>query len=192
MLRRLYDWTIRMADHPRALWVLGGVSFVESSVFPIPPDVLMIPMILARPSRAWLVALVALVTSVLGGLLGYAIGALAYESIGQPILESLGKADSMAEFNTRFNDFGFWAVLIAGMTPFPYKVITIMSGWTGMPLATFIATSILARGLRFFLVAGLLWKFGTPVRDFIERRLGLVTIVFIALLFSGFYVVRHL
>ncbi len=134
----------------------------------------------------------ALVTSVLGGLLGYAIGALAYESIGQPILESLGKADSMAEFNTRFNDFGFWAVLIAGMTPFPYKVITIMSGWTGMPLATFIATSILARGLRFFLVAGLLWKFGTPVRDFIERRLGLVTIVFIALLFGGFYVVRHL
>ena len=192
MLRRLYDWTIRLADHPRALWVLGGVSFVESSVFPIPPDVLMIPMILARPSRAWLVALVALVTSVLGGLLGYAIGALAYESIGQPILESLGKADSMAEFNTRFNDFGFWAVLIAGMTPFPYKVITIMSGWTGMPLATFIATSILARGLRFFLVAGLLWKFGTPVRDFIERRLGLVTIVFIALRFGGFYVVRHL
>ncbi|GGO52159.1 membrane protein YqaA, SNARE-associated domain [Roseovarius pacificus] len=192
MLRRLYDWTIRMADHPRALWVLGGVSFVESSVFPIPPDVLMIPMILARPSRAWLVALVALVTSVLGGLLGYAIGALAYESIGQPILESLGKADSMAEFNTRFNDVGFWAVLIAGMTPFPYKVITIMSGWTGMPLATFIATSILARGLRFFIVAGLLWKFGAPVRDFIERRLGLVTIVFIALLFGGFYVVRHL
>lgn len=192
MLRRLYDWTIQMARHPRALWVLGAVSFVESSVFPIPPDVLMIPMILARPSRAWLVALVALVTSVLGGLLGYAIGALAYDSIGQPILESLGKADSMAEFNTRFNDVGFWAVLIAGMTPFPYKVITIMSGWTGMPLATFIATSILARGLRFFLVAGLLWKFGAPVRDFIERRLGLVTIVFIALLFGGFYLVRHL
>jgi len=192
MLRRLYDWTIQMARHPRALWVLGAVSFVESSVFPIPPDVLMIPMILARPSRAWLVALVALVTSVLGGLLGYAIGALAYESIGQPILESLGKADSMAEFNTRFNDVGFWAVLIAGMTPFPYKVITIMSGWTGMPLATFIATSILARGLRFFLVAGLLWKFGAPVRDFIERRLGLVTIVFIALLFGGLYLVRHL
>ncbi|MFO7770901.1 DedA family protein [Roseovarius gahaiensis] len=192
MLRRLYDWTIRMASHPRALWVLGAVSFVESSVFPIPPDVLMIPMILARPSRAWLVALVALVTSVLGGLLGYAIGALAYDSIGQPILESLGKADSMAEFNTRFNDVGFWAVLIAGMTPFPYKVITIMSGWTGMPLATFIATSILARGLRFFLVAALLWKFGAPVRDFIERRLGLVTIVFIALLFGGFYLVRHL
>ena len=192
MLRALYDWTIRMADHPRALWVLAVISFAESSVFPIPPDVLMIPMILARPSRAWLVALVALVSSVLGGLLGYAIGALAYEQLGQPILQSLGKADAMSEFNTRFNDFGFWAVLTAGVTPFPYKVITIMSGWTGMPLVTFIATSILARGLRFFLVAALLWKFGTPIRDFIERRLGLLTILFVALLFGGFYLVRHL
>ena len=150
MLRRLYDWTLRMADHPQALWVLALVSFVESSVFPIPPDVLMIPMILARPSRAWLIALVALISSVLGGLLGYAIGAFAYEQIGQPILESLGKGDAMGEFSQRFNDFGFWAVLTAGITPFPYKVITIMSGWTGMPLATFVATSILARGLRFF------------------------------------------
>ncbi|MCZ0810815.1 MAG: YqaA family protein [Pseudomonadota bacterium] len=192
MLRRLYDWTIRMSDHPRALWVLALVAFIESSVFPIPPDVLMIPMILARPSRAWLVALVALVASVLGGLLGYAIGALAYEQLGQPILQSLGKADAMSEFNTRFNDFGFWAVLTAGVTPFPYKVITIMSGWTGMPLGTFIATSILARGIRFFLVAALLWKFGTPIRTFIERRLGLLTILFVALLFGGFYLVRHL
>lgn len=192
MLRRLYDWTIRMADHPRALWVLAGVSFIESSVFPIPPDVLMIPMILARPSRAWLVALVALVSSVLGGLLGYAIGALAYEQLGLPILEALGKGDAMAEFRTRFNDFGFWAVLVAGITPFPYKVITIMSGWTGMPLATFVATSILARGLRFFLVAALLWKFGAPIRDFIERRLGLVTILFVVLLIGGFYLVKHL
>ena len=192
MLKRLYDRTIALAEHPRALWLLAIVSFAESSVFPIPPDVLMIPMILARPSRAWLVALVALVSSVLGGLLGYAIGALAYEQVGQPILESLGKGDAMEAFSTRFNDFGFWAVLTAGVTPFPYKVITIMSGWTGMPLFTFIATSILARGLRFFLVAALLWKFGAPVRDFIERRLGLVTIVFIVLLFGGFYLVRHI
>ena len=192
MLRRLYDWTISMADHPRALWVLAVVSFVESSVFPIPPDVLMIPMILARPSRAWLIALVALVSSVIGGLLGYAIGALAYEQLGQPILAALGKADAMAEFSTRFNDVGFWAVLTAGVTPFPYKVITIMSGWTAMPLGTFIATSILARGLRFFLVAALLWKFGAPIRDFIERRLGLVTILFVVLLFGGFYLVRQL
>jgi membrane protein YqaA with SNARE-associated domain len=168
------------------------VAFIESSFFPIPPDVLMIPMILARPSKAWLIAGVALVASVLGGMLGYAIGAFAYESIGQPILESMGKADAMEEFNTRFNDFGFWAVLAAGVTPFPYKVITIMSGWTGMPLGTFIATSILARALRFFLVAGLLWKFGEPIRDFIEKRLGLMFTLFIILLFGGFLAVKYL
>ena len=192
MLRSLYDRTMALADHPHALWWLAFVAFIESSVFPIPPDVLMIPMILARPSRAWLIALVALLASVAGGLLGYAIGAFFYEGIGQPILEAMGKADKMAEFNERFNDFGFWAVLIAGVTPFPYKVITIMSGWTGMPIMTFVATSLLARALRFFLVAGLLWQFGAPVRDFIEKRLGLVFTVFCLLLFGGFLALRYL
>lgn len=192
MLKPLYDRTMALADHPKALWCLAAVAFVESSVFPIPPDVLMIPMILARPSRAWLVALVALAASVAGGVLGYAIGAFFYESIGQPVLEAMGKGGAMDEFNTRFNDFGFWAVLGAGITPFPYKVITIMSGWTGMPIGTFIATSILARALRFFIVAGLLWRFGTPVRDFIERRLGLVFSAFILVLFGGFLMVRYI
>ncbi|MEX0338383.1 MAG: YqaA family protein [Arenibacterium sp.] len=192
MLQRLYDFTMRLADHPRALWVLAVVAFAESSVFPIPPDVMMIPMILARPSRAWLVAGVALVASVAGGVLGYAIGAFAYDSIGQPVLSAMGKGDAMAEFNTRFNDFGFWAVLGAGITPFPYKVITIMSGWTAMPLGTFVATSILARALRFFIVAGLLWKFGEPVRDFIEKRLGLMFTLFLIALFRGFAMVRYL
>lgn len=192
MLQRLYHWTMRLADHPRALWALAIVSFAESSFFPIPPDVLMIPMILARPSRAWLIALVALVSSVIGGLFGYAIGFFAFETIGEPILQSLGKADAVAEFSTRFNDFGFWAVLGAGITPFPYKVITIMSGFTHMPLATFMATSVLARGIRFFLVAALLRKFGEPVRDFIEKRLGLVTTLFLILLFGGFLAVKYL
>jgi membrane protein YqaA with SNARE-associated domain len=192
MLRRLYDWMLGMVEHRHALWVLALVAFVESSVFPIPPDVLMIPMILARPSRAWLIAGVALVSSVLGGMLGYAIGAFAYDSIGAPILESLGKTDAMGEFSTRFNDMGFWAVLTAGVTPFPYKVITIMSGWTGMPLGIFVATSILARGLRFYLVAVLLWKYGAPIRDFIERRLGLMFTLFVCLLLAGFYVLRFL
>ncbi|WP_299294240.1 YqaA family protein [uncultured Tateyamaria sp.] len=192
MLHRLYSWTMAWADHPRALWILAIVAFVESSVFPIPPDVLMIPMILAAPHRAWLIAGTALVASVLGGLLGYAIGALAFDTLGQPILAALGKADAMAEFNIRFNDLGFWAVLTAGITPFPYKVITIMSGWTGMSLATFIVTSIIARGLRFFVVAGLLWYFGAPIRDFIERRLGLMFILFILLLVGGFLAVGAL
>nr|WP_170538545.1 YqaA family protein [Ruegeria arenilitoris] len=192
MLQSLYDRTIRLADQPHALWVLAFVAFIESSVFPIPPDVLMIPMILARPSRAWLIATVALVFSVLGGLLGYAIGAFFYDSIGQPILEAMGKGHAMQEFNQRFNDFGFWAVLTAGVTPFPYKVITIMSGWTGMPLGTFIATSILARALRFYIVAGLLWGFGEPIRDFIEKRLGLMFTLFIILLIGGFLVVKYI
>ena len=192
MIRRLYDWTMSWAVHPRALWVLAIVSFIESSVFPIPPDVLMIPMILAAPHRAWVIAGVATVSSVLGGLAGYGIGAFFYEGLGRPILESLGKADAMSEFNTRFNDLGFWPVLIAGLTPFPYKVITIMSGWTGLSLTTFMVTSVIARGLRFFIVAALLWKFGAPIRDFIEKRLGLMFALFCALLLGGFYVVRFL
>ncbi|QIZ79374.1 YqaA family protein [Thalassovita gelatinovora] len=192
MISRLYRWTMGMADHPRALWVLALISFVESSIFPIPPDVLMIPMILARPSRAWIIASVALIASVAGGLLGYMIGALFYEEIGQPILETMGKADEMAAFNVKFNSFGFWSVLIAGLTPFPFKVITIMSGWTGLPLGTFVVTAIVARGIRFFAVALLLWKYGEPIRDFIERRLGLMSILFVLLLLGGFYLVKYL
>lgn len=192
MLKRIYDRTMGLADHPQALWWLALVAFVESSIFPIPPDVLMIPMILARPSRAWLIASVALVASVLGGLLGYGIGMFAFESVGQPILSAMGKADAMAEFNARFNDFGFWAVLTAGVTPFPYKVITIMSGWSSMPLGTFVATSILARALRFFVLAGLLRVFGPPIREFIERRLGLMFTLFVLLLVGGFAVVKYI
>ena len=192
MIKRLYDWTMSWADHPRALWVLAFVSFIESSVFPIPPDVLMVPMILAAPRRAWLIAGVALIFSVLGGLLGYLIGAIAFETIGQPILAALGKTDAMQAFNTRFNDFGFWAVLTAGITPFPFKVITIMSGVSGLPLSTFIVTSFVARGLRFFLVAALLWKFGIPVSAFIERRLGWMFLLFLVILFGGFFIVSAL
>ena len=192
MLRRLYDWTMGQAQSPHALKVLAAVSFIESSVFPIPPDVLMIPMILAAPRRAWLIALTATVFSVLGGLFGYAIGFFFWESLGQPILTALGKADSMAAFNDRFNGVGFWAVLIAGVTPFPYKVITIMSGWTAMPLATFVVTSIIARALRFFVVAALLRTFGAPIRDFIERRLGLAFTAFVVLLLGGFVALRYL
>ncbi|GAB1381103.1 YqaA family protein [Pararhodobacter aggregans] len=192
MLRRLYDWTIALAAHPRALWALAFVAFIESSVFPIPPDALMIPMIIAAPRRAFLIAGVATVSSVLGGLLGYAIGALAFDQLGYPILQALGKGDAVLEFNERFNDLSFWPVLIAGLTPFPYKVITIMSGWTGLSLTTFVVTSIVARAGRFFLVATLLHYFGAPIRDFIERRLGLMTVLFVVLLLGGFFAVRYL
>ena len=192
MLRGLYNWTMGLAGHRHALWALAIVSFAESSIFPIPPDILMIPMLLARPNRAFLIASVCLIASVLGGIAGYASGALFYDQIGAPILAALGKADAMAEFNARFNDLGFWPVLIAGLTPFPYKVITIMSGWTGLPLGTFIVTSIIARGIRFFVIAALLRQFGAPLRDFIERRLGLMFTLFIVILLGGFYAVRFM
>ena len=189
MLRRLYDGTMRLAEGPRALWALAGVSFVESSVFPIPPDVLMIPMVLANPRRAWLIALVCTLASVAGALLGYLIGYAFWEGIGQPILEFYGKGDRFDEFAARYNDWGAWAVLVAGITPFPFKVITIASGVTALSLPVFIVASLIARGLRFFLVAGLLWAFGAPIRDFIERRLGLVFTLFCILLIGGFLII---
>ena len=152
----------------------------------------MIPMIIARPNRAFLIAGVALLASVLGGLLGYYIGAGLFDVVGQPILDFYGKADAAAEFSAKFKEWGAWAVLIAGITPFPFKVITIMSGWTGLSLGVFIAASIIARGLRFYIVAVLLWKFGTPIRDFIERRLGLMFTLFMTLLLGGFLLVKYI
>ncbi len=181
-----------MAESRYALWALALISFAESSFFPIPPDILMIPMIIAAPSRAFLIAGVCLVSSVIGGLFGYYIGAELFEGIGRPILEFYGKDKYFAEFSEVYNSWGAWAVLIAGVTPFPFKVITILSGATALNLPVFILASIVARGLRFFIVAALLWKFGTPIRDFIERRLGLMFTLFVVLLLGGFYVLRYL
>jgi membrane protein YqaA with SNARE-associated domain len=192
MIRALYDWTLRLAETRYAMWALAIVAFIESSVFPIPPDVLMIPMVLARPRRAWEIAALTTTASVLGGLAGYWIGASLYDAVGRPVLEFYGKEAYFAEFRDRYNDFGAWAVLIAGVTPFPYKVITILSGTTGLSLGVFLVASIVARGVRFFLVAALLWKFGPPIRTFIERRLGLMFTVFCVLLVGGFVVLRYL
>ncbi len=190
MIRRLYDWTIALAATRYALWALAAVAFVESSVFPIPPDILMIPMILAAPRRAFLIAGVATASSVLGGMAGYYIGYGLFETVGRPVLEFYGKDAYFDEFSATYNEWGAWAVLIAGVTPFPYKVITILSGTTGLNLVVFTIASIAARGLRFFIVAALLYRFGEPIRDFIERRLGLVFIVFVALLLGGFAVLK--
>ena len=192
MIKGLYNWTMGLAESRYALWALAVVAFVESSFFPIPPDVLMIPMIIARPSRAFLIAGIATVASVLGGLFGYYIGYALFEVIGQPIFDFYGKANSVAEFSTRYNEYGAWAVLIAGVTPFPFKVITIMSGVTQLSLPVFIVSAIIARALRFFLVATLLWKFGEPIREFIEKRLGLMFTLFCVILIGGFALVRYL
>ncbi|WP_172295226.1 YqaA family protein [Pseudoruegeria sp. HB172150] len=192
MIRRLYDWTISLASSQHALWALAVIAFIESSVFPIPPDILMIPMIIATPKRAFLIAGIATVSSVLGGMFGYYIGYALFETVGQPILEFYGKDIYFDEFARKYNEWGAWAVLVAGVTPFPYKVITIMSGVTHLNIVVFTFASIVARGLRFFVVAALLWKFGEPIRDFIERRLGLMFTVFMVLLLGGFVALKYL
>ncbi len=192
MIRRLYNWTMGLAEHPQALWALAIVAFLESSVFPIPPDILMIPMIIAAPRRAFLIAGVALLASVLGGMFGYFIGWGLFESVGRPVLEFYGKTDNFDGFAQTYNQWGAWAVLIAGVTPFPYKVITILSGSTGLHFGVFMVASVIARGLRFYIVAALLWKFGPPIRDFIERRLGVVFTAAVAILLGGFYLVKFL
>ncbi len=186
MLRRLYDWLLSLAASPHALWVLAVVSFVESSIFPIPPDVLLIPMVLAAPRRAFTIASVCTIASVAGGAAGYLIGWGLFEQVGRPVLGFYGMEVQFEVFRAQYNAFGAWAVLIAGVTPFPYKVITILSGATGLSFTIFMLASLIARGLRFFLIAALLWRFGPPVRDFIERRLGLVFSLGVVALVGGF------
>jgi membrane protein YqaA with SNARE-associated domain len=192
MLRWLYDWTMGLAAHRNASLALAGVSFAESSVFPIPPDILLIPMVLAKRAMAWVYATICTAASVAGGLAGWLIGAFLFETIGQPVLQFYGYTEQFASFAERYNAHGAWIVLIAGVTPFPYKVITIASGATGLSLGVFLAASLMARGLRFYLVAALLWWFGPPIRAFIERRLGLLFTLFVILLIGGFVVARYM
>ena len=192
MLRRLYDWTMALAGHRNAKGALAVVAFVESSVFPIPPDVLLIPMVLAARAGAWMIAGWATIASVLGGLLGYGIGLFFFESLAQPLIELYGYGDKFADFQGRYQEWGAWIVFIAGVTPFPYKVITITSGVVQLDIWVFLIASVLARGLRFYVVAALLWYFGPPIRDFIERRLGLMFTLFCILLVGGFVVARYL
>ncbi|MBL4784363.1 MAG: DedA family protein [Cohaesibacteraceae bacterium] len=190
MLRKLYDWTMDLASSPRASWALGIVSFVESSIFPIPPDTLLIPMVVANRRKAIFYAVLCTVTSVLGGLLGYYIGSALFDQIAKPILDFYGYGAKFDDFAEWFNVRGAWIVFIAGITPFPYKVITIASGATGLGLPVFLVASILARGLRFGIVTALLYFWGQPVREFIEKRLGLVFSVFVILLLGGFVIAK--
>ncbi len=192
MLRRLYDWTMSLAAHRGAPTALAIVAFVESSVFPLPPDLLLLPMVLSERRKAWLYAGICTVASVAGGLLGWVIGAFLFEAVAQPILAFYGYSEKFHEFAAWYNDWGAWIVFFAGVTPFPYKVITIASGATGLPLPVFMLASVLARGLRFFVVAALLYWVGPPIRDFIEKRLGLVFTVFVILLFGGFAAIKFL
>ncbi|ABS65737.1 YqaA family protein [Xanthobacter versatilis] len=185
MLRKLYDWIIAYSAKPSAPWALALVAFAESSVFPVPPDVLQVPMTLARPDRAWRYALIATVASVLGGLVGYAIGALLYDSVGKFLIDLYGYGSKVDQFRAAYAHYGHWVILLKGLTPIPFKLVTITSGFADYNLFWFVVLSIITRGARFFILAAILHYFGPSAREFIEKRLGLVTLGFLGVLVIG-------
>jgi membrane protein YqaA with SNARE-associated domain len=191
-MRALYEWTMDLAAHKHARWGLALISFVESSVFPIPPDIILIPMVLAQRAMAWVYATSCTLSSVAGGVMGYAIGYFLFDTVGTAILDFYGKAEEFSTFQAQYNEWGVWIVLIAGLTPFPYKIITIASGVTALNFPIFIVASLIARGIRFFAVAALLWYFGEPIRAFIDKYFGLLSIVFVVLLIGGFALLKYL
>jgi len=190
MLRRLYLRTLALAASPRAPWWLAAIAFAEASCFPIPPDALLIPMALARPERAWRLALVCTLGSVAGGALGYFIGYAVFDQLARPLIAFYGYGPRFATFQALYAQYGLWIIIIKGLTPIPYKIVTIASGAAHFDFGLFMAASFVTRGARFFLVAALLRFFGAPVRDFIERRLTLVTSLLAAGVVGGFVMLR--
>ena len=192
LLRRLYDRIVAAAGKPHATWTMGAVSFAESSFFPIPPDIMLIPMALARPDRAYQLAAWCSVMSVAGGILGYAIGALLYDSVGQWVMNVYGYGSRVEEFRAAYAQWGAWIILLKGLTPIPYKIVTITSGFAGYNLGLFILFSAITRSGRFFVLAFLIHRYGEQARHIIERRLGLWTGIFAAILVGGFVIVAYL
>lgn len=191
-IRWCYDYLLELSNREKAIYFLAAISFIESSFFPIPPDVMIIPMVLAAPQKAWKIASIATIFSVIGGYFGYAIGYWGYNLIAEPILNFYGYMEQFKKFGTYYNDYGAWIVFVAGTTPFPYKVITITSGVMHMDIWIFGIASVFARGARFFLVAWLLKKYGEPIKYFIEKYLGTLTVIFVILLIAGFYGVKFI
>jgi membrane protein YqaA with SNARE-associated domain len=190
MLQRLYQRMLALAASRHAPWWLAAVAFAESSFFPIPPDVLLIPMALATPARAWRLAAICTLASVAGGALGYYIGFALFNQLAAPLLHAYGYDAAFARFQATYAKYGLWVILVKGLTPIPYKIVTIASGAAHFDFALFMAASVVTRGLRFFIVAGLLRRYGEPVRDFIERRLTLVTTVVAASIVGGFLLLK--
>jgi membrane protein YqaA with SNARE-associated domain len=188
MLKRIYDWCVGAADKPYALWVLAAVAFAESSFFPVPPDIMLIPMSLAQPKRAWLFAGVCTIASVLGGILGYAIGALLYDSVGHWVLEFNHVGDKVEAFREGYARWGSLIILLKGLTPIPYKLVTITSGFAGYNIWLFILLSIITRGARFFFAALLMNRYGDWIRVRVEKHLGLAVVILAAVLVAGFII----
>jgi membrane protein YqaA with SNARE-associated domain len=192
MLRRLYDWCVAAASKPYALWVLAGVAFAESSFFPIPPDVILIPMALARPDRAFRFAGVCTLASVVGGMLGYLIGAELYNTVGLWLIGLYGYGGKVEAFREAYAQYGALIILLKGLTPIPYKIVTITSGFAGFNFVLFVVLSLVTRGARFYLLAVLLNRYGEQAKEIIERRLGLWAALFAVVLVVGFIVVVRL
>ncbi|HVJ54075.1 MAG TPA: YqaA family protein [Aliidongia sp.] len=192
MLQRVYDWILAHAQKPYAVWLMAAISFTESSFFPAPPDILLIPMVLADRRRAFWLATVATVSSVIGGFLGYAIGYYAFDTIGSFIVDHVVGAQVFDSLKAQFDEYGFWAIIVKGATPIPYKIVTILSGFLHFDLAQFTIASIIARGMRFYAEAVLLYYFGAAAKDFIEKRLLLVTTAVAGLLVGGFVLLKVL
>lgn len=192
LTRKIYDNTLNLASKENALFWLFAISFIESSFFPIPPDIMIIPMVLASPKKAYKIAGVATIASVLGGYFGYGIGAFGYELIAKPLLEFYGYMEQFAKFENYYHEYGAWIVFGAGITPFPYKIITIASGVVHLDLIVFTIASVIARGLRFYLIAWLLKRYGEPMKVFIEKNLNLLSILFLLLLIGGFAIIKFL
>jgi membrane protein YqaA with SNARE-associated domain len=192
MIRRLYDWTLALASRPAAPWALGAISFAESSFFPVPPDVMLVPMALARPDRVWSYALITTLTSVAGGLAGYAIGALLYESLGQWLFRLYGLTEGAEAFRAAYGEYGHWVILLKGLTPIPYKLVTITSGFAGYDLLWFTILSLVTRGARFFALAAVLGRFGGPIKDVIDRHFGIVATSAVVIIILGFVAFRYL
>jgi membrane protein YqaA with SNARE-associated domain len=190
MLRRFYVSVIALSERPGAVWWLFGIAVAEASVFPIPPDALLIPMALARPERAFRFAALATLGSVLGGMLGYAIGFFLLDRLAAPILHFYHYTAAFEAFQRKFAEYGVWVILIKGLTPIPYKIVTIAAGAAGFSFPLFVGASLVTRGARFFLLALLLRRFGPPVRVFIEKRLGLVTSLVAAGIIGGFLILK--
>lgn len=192
MLQKTYDWMMDKAAHRHAIWWMALISFIESSFFPIPPDLMLIPLVLAAPSRWWRIALVCTLASVAGGYLGYAIGYFFMDTVGVAILNLFHLNEKFEAFRPLVDQYGAWVIIVKGATPIPYKLITIAAGAFHFDLGQFTFASIVARAMRFFLVAALLWKFGPPIRDFVEKRLTLVMTVTVVLIVAGFLLVKML
>ena len=191
MFRKMYDWVMRLAASRHAPRSLAVISFAESSFFPIPPDVMLVPMILANRDKAYRIAAVCTIASVAGGAVGYGIGYFLYDSVGQWLVRLYGAQEAIAEFRRWYAEWGAAVILIKGLTPIPFKLVTIASGFAGYDLLWFVVLSIITRGFRFFLVAELLRHYGEPIRDFIDRRLSLVTTGLVVIVVAGFVIARY-